>query len=105
MSAVSDVSLDPIAYLNGERVPRSEARVPVLDRGFIFGDGMLTEGSSSDIWMVKDGALYAPPRSSTVSRLATASRAPCLQRCTRPISVPRPRKRTKRTKRTKRSKE
>ena len=40
MTAVSDVSLDPIVYLNGELVPLSEARVPVLDRGFIFGDGI-----------------------------------------------------------------
>ena len=27
-------------YLNGEFVPLEEARVPVLDRGFIFGDGI-----------------------------------------------------------------
>jgi D-alanine transaminase len=27
-------------YLNGEFMPLSEARVPVLDRGFIFGDGV-----------------------------------------------------------------
>ncbi|MEA3131700.1 MAG: D-alanine transaminase, partial [Paraburkholderia sp.] len=40
MTAVSDVSLDPIVYLNGELVALSEARVPVLDRGFIFGDGI-----------------------------------------------------------------
>jgi len=31
---------DPIVYLNGEMTPLSEARVPVLDRGFIFGDGV-----------------------------------------------------------------
>ena len=29
-----------IVYLNGEFMPLSEARVPVLDRGFIFGDGV-----------------------------------------------------------------
>lgn len=40
MTVVSDVSPDPIVYLNGELVPLSEARVPVLDRGFIFGDGI-----------------------------------------------------------------
>ncbi|MEC5408398.1 D-amino acid aminotransferase [Paraburkholderia sp. MPAMCS5] len=40
MTASSDVSLEPIVYLNGEVVPLSEARVPVLDRGFIFGDGI-----------------------------------------------------------------
>ncbi len=27
-------------YLNGEFMPMSEAKVPVLDRGFIFGDGV-----------------------------------------------------------------
>lgn len=31
---------DPTAYLNGAWVPLAEARVPVLDRGFIFGDGV-----------------------------------------------------------------
>jgi D-alanine transaminase len=28
------------AYLNGEFLPLEQARVPVLDRGFIFGDGI-----------------------------------------------------------------
>lgn len=28
-----------------------------------FRDGNLTEGSSSNVWVVKDGKLYAPPRS------------------------------------------
>ncbi|RDK04157.1 D-amino acid aminotransferase [Paraburkholderia lacunae] len=40
MTAVCDAPLDPIVYLNRELVPLSEARVPVLDRGFIFGDGI-----------------------------------------------------------------
>lgn len=31
---------DPIVYLNGVMTPLSEARIPVLDRGFIFGDGV-----------------------------------------------------------------
>jgi D-alanine transaminase len=29
-----------IVYLNGEFLPLEEARVPVLDRGFIYGDGV-----------------------------------------------------------------
>lgn len=29
-----------IVYLNGDFVPLEEARVPVLDRGFIYGDGV-----------------------------------------------------------------
>jgi len=31
---------DPLVYLNGELTPLSQARIPVLDRGFIFGDGV-----------------------------------------------------------------
>jgi len=31
---------DPIVYLNGAMTPLSEAKIPVLDRGFIFGDGV-----------------------------------------------------------------
>jgi D-alanine transaminase len=31
---------EQIAFLNGEFLPLSQARVPVLDRGFIFGDGI-----------------------------------------------------------------
>ncbi len=30
---------ETLCFLNGEYTPLSEARVPVLDRGFIFGDG------------------------------------------------------------------
>lgn len=29
-----------LAYLNGEFLPLGEARVPVMDRGFLFGDGV-----------------------------------------------------------------
>lgn len=31
---------DPIVYLNGEYLPISQAKVSVLDRGFLFGDGV-----------------------------------------------------------------
>lgn len=31
---------ESIVFLNGEFLPIAEARVPVLDRGFIFGDGV-----------------------------------------------------------------
>jgi D-alanine transaminase len=31
---------EQIVFLNGEFLPLGEARVPVLDRGFIFGDGI-----------------------------------------------------------------
>jgi len=32
--------IDCTVYLNGEYLPLSAARIPVLDRGFIFGDGV-----------------------------------------------------------------
>ena len=32
--------MSDIAYLNGEFLPLDQARVSVLDRGFIFGDGV-----------------------------------------------------------------
>ncbi|MBD3670534.1 MAG: D-amino acid aminotransferase [Gammaproteobacteria bacterium] len=31
---------DPLCYLNGEYGPLSQAKISVLDRGFIFGDGV-----------------------------------------------------------------
>ena len=31
---------DQIVYLNGEFLPLQDARVSVLDRGFIYGDGV-----------------------------------------------------------------
>ncbi|MGV2292789.1 D-amino acid aminotransferase [Trinickia sp. YCB016] len=37
---MTEQTLDPVVYLNGEMTPLSEARIPVLDRGFIFGDGI-----------------------------------------------------------------
>lgn len=41
---MSQAEFDPVVYLSvssqEQRVPLSEARVPVLDRGFIFGDGV-----------------------------------------------------------------
>jgi D-alanine transaminase len=31
---------DPLVYLNGNITPLSQAHIPVMDRGFIFGDGI-----------------------------------------------------------------
>jgi D-alanine transaminase len=33
-------SADTLCFLNGQVLPLAEARIPVLDRGFIFGDGV-----------------------------------------------------------------
>jgi D-alanine transaminase len=34
------MSDDPLVYLNGDYLPLQQARVSVLDRGFLFGDGV-----------------------------------------------------------------
>jgi D-alanine transaminase len=34
------LDLDQVVYLNGAFMPLGEARIPVLDRGFIYGDGV-----------------------------------------------------------------
>jgi len=34
------MNANPTVFLNGEFLPLDQARVPVLDRGFIFGDGI-----------------------------------------------------------------
>ena len=35
-----DQMSDQLCFLNGEYLPIAQARVSVLDRGFIFGDGV-----------------------------------------------------------------
>lgn len=46
------------------------ARQAAADAGalecLMFRDGYLTEGSASNIWVVKDGTLFAPPRNSLI---------------------------------------
>jgi D-alanine transaminase len=37
---MSPTETSPIVYLNGEFLPASEAKISVLDRGFIYGDGV-----------------------------------------------------------------
>jgi D-alanine transaminase len=36
----ASTAAEPLVWLNGELTPLSQARIPVLDRGFIFGDGI-----------------------------------------------------------------
>ena len=43
-------------YLNGEFLPVEHARLSVLDRGFIFGDGVY------EVWRVVDGHLFEHQR-------------------------------------------
>jgi D-alanine transaminase len=40
LEAIQGIEGDPVVYLNGQHLPLSQAQVSVLDRGFIFGDGI-----------------------------------------------------------------
>lgn len=42
----------PIVYLNGEFLPLEQAKLSVLDRGFIFGDGVY------EVWRLVEGKLF-----------------------------------------------
>jgi D-alanine transaminase len=43
-------------YLNGQFLPPDQARISVLDRGFVFGDGVY------EVWRVIDGRLFEHER-------------------------------------------
>src|SRR5688572_1270441 len=45
-----------IVYLNGQFLKAEDAKVPVLDRGFIFGDGVY------EVWRVVEGKLFEHAR-------------------------------------------
>lgn len=43
-------------YLNGQFLPAEQAKIPVLDRGFVFGDGVY------EVWRVVEGKLFEHSR-------------------------------------------
>ena len=65
--------MNPIAYVNGDFVPLSEAKVSILDRGFLFADGIY------EVAAVLDGKL-----------IDNASHLARLQRSVGEISLPLP---------------
>jgi D-alanine transaminase len=65
-------------YLNGSYVPRESATVSVLDRGFVFGDGIY------EVWRVVRGGLFEHERH--VRRLVEGAEA---LRLTRPAELSR----------------
>jgi D-alanine transaminase len=46
----------PIVYLNGDFMPIENAKLSVLDRGFVFGDGVY------EVWRVVEGKLFEHAR-------------------------------------------
>lgn len=58
--------MNRIAYVNGEWVPLNEARISVLDRGFLFADGIY------EVWAVLEGRLV--DRAAHLDRLTRSAR-------------------------------
>lgn len=61
------LSAEPLVYLNGAMTPLSEARIPVLDRGFIFGDGIY------EVIPIYDGKMFRSEQH--LARLSRSLRA------------------------------
>ncbi len=69
-NGLSAISLQDIRWLLcniksvsllGNVLAKQQAVEAGADEAILFRDGMLTEGSSCNIWVVKDGVLLAPP--------------------------------------------
>ena len=54
--------MSSVVYLNGEYLPRSEAKLSVDDRGFFFGDGVYEVTYWSNVVIKHKGEmLWVPP--------------------------------------------
>src|SRR5437867_12030750 len=63
--------LEPIAYVNGAFVPLSEAKVSVLDRGFLFADGIYEVAAVLDGKLI-DNASHLARLQRSVGEIALA---------------------------------
>jgi D-alanine transaminase len=63
--------LDPIAYVNGSFVPLSEAKVSILDRGFLFADGIYEVSAVLDGKLI-DNASHLARLERSVGEIALA---------------------------------
>src|SRR3979411_1233684 len=65
------IRLDPIAYVNGSFVPLSEAKVSILDRGFLFADGIYEVAAVLDGKLI-DNASHLARLERSVGEIAVA---------------------------------
>jgi D-alanine transaminase len=66
-----DLTLDQIAYVNGSFVPLTDAKVSVLDRGFLFADGIYEVSAVLDGKLV-DNASHLARLERSVGEIALA---------------------------------
>src|SRR6201999_1007876 len=66
-----DLALDQIAYLNGSFLPLAEAKVSVLDRGFLFADGIYEVAAVLDGKLI-DNASHLARLQRSVGEIALA---------------------------------
>src|SRR5436309_5701704 len=69
--APQETRLEPIAYVNGAFVPLSEAKVSVLDRGFLFADGIYEVAAVLDGKLI-DNASHLARLQRSVGEIALA---------------------------------
>src|ERR1700724_698963 len=70
-SVTGDYALDSIAYVNGSFVPLSEAKVSILDRGFLFADGIYEVSAVLDGKLI-DNASHLARLERSVGEIALA---------------------------------
>ena len=63
--------MEPIAYVNGSFVPLSEAKVSILDRGFLFADGIYEVAAVLDGRLI-DNASHLARLQRSVGEIALA---------------------------------
>src|ERR1700716_4102984 len=54
------IRLDQIAYVNGSFVPMADAKVSILDRGFLFADGIYEVATALDGKLIDNASPLAP---------------------------------------------
>ena len=67
--------MDRIAYVNGEYLPLADATIPVLDRGFLFADGIYEVSAVIDARIV-DGASHMARLERSAGEIGLALREP-----------------------------
>jgi len=55
-----------VVSLLGAVLAKNDAVEAGVDDCIMFRDGFLTESSSANVWIVKDGKMYAPPRDNLI---------------------------------------
>src|ERR1700756_1036745 len=59
VAPTGELALDQIAYVNGSFVPLADAKVSILDRGFLFADGIYEVSAVLDSKLIDNASHLA----------------------------------------------